>query len=577
MRLREPPVPAPEPKRTGARAPAPSRPGRADAAHVAGRLAALHRPSRDADVVQARKPRPESGSQARADEVHAPPTTAARPNRTGLPDRLKTGVEALSGFSLDDVRVHYGSAKPAQLQAHAYTLGTEIHLAPGQERHLPHEAWHVVQQRQGRVKETKQAGGTAINDDPALEREADRMGERALRPVEPVAMPVTRNESGAVQLRTENPYSDATANSGASTAHHIVPDTMLASSIERMGDEGEAIQRQFMPAFDTLTLRRLLEANVTDMAISYDGQNLTTNKVRADNADAAYSTAFGSLSGAQKDKIAINGLTFAEFKTSYEAAAQGQATDQRLTGPQKKGLAETFYEWQAGNIYAGPSSEMRMEPGEKDEFDSDAAYITGGVQHVAALKVIYTALDKLESEWEAANALPEGTDQQRAKKAQEKVRIKAATKAELAKLALLNKGIATPTAHDESLWYQVDSIKARTLGEIEGRQRLGDASVTKKKVPLGLVKDLMKVKLAVHSDNSHKAVSALKDRTAFTPAPLLAKLSLSFTMNQKKNSATIEVSGDSDSATTVDAGPHGYRKSDVGDAAHTALRSYFGV
>src|SRR5690348_4737870 len=29
----------------------------------------------------------------------------AAPNRTGLPDRLKTGVESLSGFAMDDVRV----------------------------------------------------------------------------------------------------------------------------------------------------------------------------------------------------------------------------------------------------------------------------------------------------------------------------------------------------------------------------------------------------------------------------------------------------------------------------------------
>ncbi|MCA8830315.1 eCIS core domain-containing protein [Hymenobacter pini] len=77
-------------------------------------------------------------------------------NRTGLPDALKAGVENLSGHSLDDVRVHYNSSKPAQLQAHAYAQGTDIHLAPGQEQHLPHEAWHVVQQKQGRVQPTIQ-------------------------------------------------------------------------------------------------------------------------------------------------------------------------------------------------------------------------------------------------------------------------------------------------------------------------------------------------------------------------------------------------------------------------------------
>ncbi len=104
------------------------------------------------------------------------------PNRTGLPDNLKSGIENLSGYSMEDVRVHYNSAKPAQLQAHAYAQGTDIHVAPGQERHLPHEAWHVVQQKQGRVQATRQLRSkVAINDDPGLEKEADVMGRRALR------------------------------------------------------------------------------------------------------------------------------------------------------------------------------------------------------------------------------------------------------------------------------------------------------------------------------------------------------------------------------------------------------------
>ena len=76
-------------------------------------------------------------------------TAPAPTNLTGLPDRLKMGVEALSGLAMDDVRVHRNSALPAQMQAHAFAQGTDIHLAPGQERHLPHEAWHVVQN--GRV------------------------------------------------------------------------------------------------------------------------------------------------------------------------------------------------------------------------------------------------------------------------------------------------------------------------------------------------------------------------------------------------------------------------------------------
>lgn len=102
-------------------------------------------------------------------------------NKPGLPDKLKDGVENLSGLSMDDVKVHYNSARPARLQALAYTQGTDIHVGPGQERHLPHEAWHVVQQKQGRVKPTTQANGVSINDDQTLEKEANVMGAKTLQ------------------------------------------------------------------------------------------------------------------------------------------------------------------------------------------------------------------------------------------------------------------------------------------------------------------------------------------------------------------------------------------------------------
>ena len=103
-----------------------------------------------------------------------------RLNNTGMPDNLKSGIESLSGFSMDDVRVHYNSSKPATVQALAYTQGTDIHVAPGQERHLPHEAWHVAQQMAGRVSPTTNINGMPVNDNAALEHEADVMGEKAV-------------------------------------------------------------------------------------------------------------------------------------------------------------------------------------------------------------------------------------------------------------------------------------------------------------------------------------------------------------------------------------------------------------
>ncbi len=105
---------------------------------------------------------------------------APRPNNTGMPDNLKSGIESLSGFSMDDVRVHYNSSKPATVQALAYTQGTDIHVAPGQEKCLPHEAWHVAQQMAGRVYPTTNINGMPVNDNAALEHEADVMGEKAV-------------------------------------------------------------------------------------------------------------------------------------------------------------------------------------------------------------------------------------------------------------------------------------------------------------------------------------------------------------------------------------------------------------
>ena len=127
--------------------------------------------------------RPETAIQRKMlDAIQGYQPIQKKENNTGLPDNLKTGMENLSGQSLDDVTVHYNSDKPAQLQAHAYAQGTDIHLASGQEKHLPHEAWHVVQQKQGRVQPTTQLQEKVnINDDENLEREADLMGDKSIQ------------------------------------------------------------------------------------------------------------------------------------------------------------------------------------------------------------------------------------------------------------------------------------------------------------------------------------------------------------------------------------------------------------
>ncbi len=98
-----------------------------------------------------------------------------------LPTTVKTGIESLSGMSLDHVRVHYNSSKPAQLNALAYAQGTDIHVAPGQERHLAHEAWHIVQQQQGRVGDNVRTHIGLSTDERAREVERDLLAKRTPR------------------------------------------------------------------------------------------------------------------------------------------------------------------------------------------------------------------------------------------------------------------------------------------------------------------------------------------------------------------------------------------------------------
>lgn len=125
--------------------------------------------------------RPEATAQLKVQQMANQPIQG-KANKTGMPNNLKSGIENLSGLDMSDVKVHYNSNQPAQFRAHAYAQGTDIHIASGQEKHLPHEAWHVVQQKQGRVKPTMQMRGIVnVNDDIALEKEADVMGNKALQ------------------------------------------------------------------------------------------------------------------------------------------------------------------------------------------------------------------------------------------------------------------------------------------------------------------------------------------------------------------------------------------------------------
>ena len=83
------------------------------------------------------------------------------------------------------VNVHENSNKATELGAAAFAQGNDIHFAPKQfkpdtiegQKLIGHELHHVKQQAEGRVNQTTQMKGEAVNTDPSLEAEADRAGE----------------------------------------------------------------------------------------------------------------------------------------------------------------------------------------------------------------------------------------------------------------------------------------------------------------------------------------------------------------------------------------------------------------
>ncbi len=116
-------------------------------------------------------------------------SSALRASTSGsrMPKAVRNKMETAFGTDFSDVRISQG-IEASSIGALAFTQGDDIHFAPGQydpssqsgQKLLGHELTHVVQQREGRVRPTAQTKGFAINDDPALEAEADRAGGQAV-------------------------------------------------------------------------------------------------------------------------------------------------------------------------------------------------------------------------------------------------------------------------------------------------------------------------------------------------------------------------------------------------------------
>ena len=125
--------------------------------------------------------------QAKKENKEVVPQETKSGTKAKLPDEVQTKMEGAFGTSFADVNIHKDDNSATDMGALAYTQGKDVHFAPGQynpgtqkgQELIGHELTHVEQQKAGRVQPTKQGKGMAVNDNPALEKEADVMGKKA--------------------------------------------------------------------------------------------------------------------------------------------------------------------------------------------------------------------------------------------------------------------------------------------------------------------------------------------------------------------------------------------------------------
>lgn len=166
-----------------------------------------------------------------------------------LPEPLRKKMETAFHADFSDVRVHPAATSADSLSALAFTQGRDIHFAPGKynpaslegQKLIGHELAHVVQQRSGKVA-APFSGVAPVNEEPALEAQADAWGEKASR-----SAPV-KDENGSpdASRASTSAYQGNTRTAGASparTAQVIQPDRGKRKRQEEEPDPHPPVKR----------------------------------------------------------------------------------------------------------------------------------------------------------------------------------------------------------------------------------------------------------------------------------------------------------------------------------------------
>jgi hypothetical protein len=113
-------------------------------------------------------------------------TAQMKPNAKLNPD-VQAKMENSMQTDFSDVNIVENSSKATQMNAEAFAQGREVHFAPGKfdqssqkgQELIGHEFGHLKQNEKSPVQANTKMNGVPVNNDPALENEADQMGKKA--------------------------------------------------------------------------------------------------------------------------------------------------------------------------------------------------------------------------------------------------------------------------------------------------------------------------------------------------------------------------------------------------------------
>lgn len=344
-----------------------------------------------------------------------------------LDDATRTEMEARLGADFSDVSIHTGAAaeaSAAEIGARAYTSGNHIVIgAGGNDRHtLAHELTHVIQQRSGPVTGTDNGSGLRVSDpSDAFERAAEENATRVLSGPVPEKAAAGRSPAavapaeGAVQRRGENPHAKPNVHQGwDTTAHHVIAHSTLVGALDGLGEADQ------MDVLTAAVPTEITEEMLKNLKVTFPSGR-EGERFRKE------------LRQRLRDKNVPHTETVSEISF--------------------KDIRRSFFEWQAGNQFIGPSTSIRAEPSEaKDDIDYDGKYFASmGRKKFDQLTGLGDQLKTLKNSGASALA-----DQQSETPEQRKERTRKETAATLMKIVALTRNEKV-AAFDADMWTEVDS------------------------------------------------------------------------------------------------------------------------